>query len=607
MGPMLNRVVLGVLFGVVGGALSAQAQSYAPEPHLKLGFDMEFMPRNFAPLVAFMDLDYLALAVDREKARDAVLSPQIVKDYVLNPQALAALPAKLRAELTQDLDLSKRTGPLRFNSTLLNAQGEKYQGTRLIRPSESHSELSSSASSLRRQEGLILPEAQKSSLIRPDVIQDVKQQTQDHLRSDWSVLNTRWNNLPYDQQKAAVDVRYLSPVRLAEVVSRWPLEFYDVKNRSLDFFIRWKPHTPVFLQELVFTLDVGNGLNHASGDNGLYGQRVIEAALHEPSPVNKGLDVIDQLLRSTYTKSLLDKPHEQKRMDISFHLHVGLDELASPELVKHFHEVMESYNKLLLFRLLTGGTQNDSVLDPEQLNSFKLFLTKGRYGLVKMVDTRHFEIRELTAQPEIVFAEILDYLRNTDSATARMQTEIQKIAKKDPSVITRIKNFRPQLLFAVSDLVTRQEIFMANLLKLQKSNTITAKNNLSKTSPMRLLADALSVYNSFENFLILVELREALPQWRPHLGSLEMLSSFIADEETLKDIEEFATEFPERVWPELREALISARTQVDYEPNPSSILSPGEPRLFGSSATAQESDSHIRPTLSNCLRILHRN
>lgn len=414
-----------------GSGAFAKPTARSFESYAQVGFDTEMGSRQLRWLMPHFDADQLEKAVRGSADNKDKLTADVLEDYVLQKDAFDSLPAKLREKLSQGLDLENRGQVLRSQPAgLLDASGNALGGDRpkILLPDSappSFPDLKSSSVILR-------PDAKPATLEMPKLI--LPEDMAPTSRSDWAVLNARWQALPLAEKQAAVRVKHLSPDKAAELVMSLQVPATDPD--ALREYLRPKASAPAWLKKFDIYFDVSAA-----------GNPPIEFALKGPERnINAAFEAAQALFRETKTEQIRANPHKQLRTDTAFHLHIGLRPGAPPAMEKKMEELLKSYRRLLLARLLQAGPQNDVIAMPGKTTRSRVAFDNelGERGLVRRVEPGHVEIRELAAHPRETFTEFAELMDlDLPEAHARINREISAIAKSDSTVLRRIAALNP--------------------------------------------------------------------------------------------------------------------------------------------------------------------
>lgn len=433
------------------------------DAYSQIGFDTEMGTRHFQWLVPYFDLDHLERSARGDFPMHKPFTAEIVEDYLFREGAFESLPPEMKAKLSEGLDLEKKGTVLRSEKpALLDASGKALNAERpkLILPEAPAIPSPARPALIRPAEN---PPAAKPALILPEGSSSAS-------RSDWAILNARWNALPLEEKAKVVRVRHLTHDKVAALVMDLPIAARNA--RRLAESLRLNENAPAWLRKLNITLD--------GSDEGL---RPIEFSLKDPAR-NKAeaYEVAQALFRETKTERIRAAPHRQTRIDTSFHLHIGMAPKAPAALRKRMAETLRAYRRLQLVRLLAAGPQNDVIIMPMATtgSTTSYDAAPGSRGLTRLVEPGHVEIRELAASPKDTFE---DFARFMDlppaEAQAQMAEEIAAHTKRDPTILRRIQDLNPMAyLRDFSDLADPADYSRAARALAAKPNIFEAMDTL---------------------------------------------------------------------------------------------------------------------------------
>ncbi len=404
---MLQRWILFSAFFILLGTsftASAKFSETGIDQFTLVGFDAEMGERSFSWLIPHLDKANLANLIESRGLRvTTMIHPGFFEDLHLNAQILAGLPEDMRNTLTEGLNLS----PPRILTSSESAPVEN-----------------------RTRSGLILPPGFGAT--------------------DWPILQRRWQALTPLEKATALKIETLSDTKIAAILMNLPGDVKDV--HTLYLYLKFNSEAPAWLQRLDFTLDGPNG------------SRAIEIALRGENGTedkNEAFNVSEALLKETKLAQIYRGAHQQVFVDSSYHLHIGLTDDAPDSLVEDLPRILQDYKRLTLIRMMSGGTQNDSVITPFKLvtgHSLRQIAYEkhslGDRSLVRRVDNRHVEIRQLTQSPRATYIEFRQLLAmGYEAANQWMKIQMQNILTSDPSIVKRITDLNPGVLLDFSDVL----------------------------------------------------------------------------------------------------------------------------------------------------------
>lgn len=464
------------------------------DAYSQIGFDTEMGTRHFQWLVPYFDLDHLERSARGDFSMHKPFTAEIVEDYLFREGAFESLPQEMRAKLSEGLDLEKKGTVLQPEKpTLLDASGKALNAERpkLILPEAPAIPSPARPTLIRPAEN---PPAAKPALILPEGPSSAS-------RSDWAILNARWNALPLEEKAAAVRVRHLTHDKVAALVLDLPVK---AKSPSaLAHALQLKNDAPAWLRKLDISLDSGE-----------QGQRPIEFSLKDPARnKTEAYEVANALFRETKTERIRAAPHRQTRIDTSFHLHIGLASNAPASYTKKMPEILEAYRRLQLVRLLAAGPQNDVTIMPAEVtnSSTSYSAAPTNRGLTRLITQDHVEIRELTALPEDTYEDFARFMDLEPSeARAKMASEIAEYAKRDPSILRRIRDLNPMVyLRDFADIADPADYARTAKAMAAKPGTPKAVNQLLTVYPdaatyrlLRALAHASTDPSAFDDITL---------------------------------------------------------------------------------------------------------
>jgi hypothetical protein len=392
----------------------------------------------------YFDMEHLEKAIDENNLRSSLLTEALLENFVLDQKSFATLAVDLQRKLSAGLNLEKRASISRGEGGgLLDAQGNPLDPNRkrpLILPNDPQQK-ANPAAALQ-----VKPELEA----KPAIIVD-KKSLAGGMQTDWPQLNARWRKLPLAERQAAIRISQLDPLLQARLVTNLPVESKSPKALANYLHVD-STKAPAWLKRLRLSLD------------GKPGRRPLELALDRPKKDIAGaFAIVDQIFQETHLQTTQSAPHLQRRIDSAFHLHLGLLPSAPLALKRKLKHALLEYKRLLAIRLLASGPDYDGILYPQEPGLPRVSETPYDYqledsplregkGLVRLVDSDHAELRQLTSSPKAAFQEFNGLMAmDPADATKNVDAEVKKLFARDPSIVKRIEQINPGILFEFSD------------------------------------------------------------------------------------------------------------------------------------------------------------
>lgn len=459
---------------LIGISARAEIRTYLDLGEPVLGFDTEVDWRLLQWAVPLFDLDFLDRSVRQHQWEDAVLKADVLEDYVLSRAAFENLPLQAQQELSQGLDLN--------SSVRLHMPPKDH----LILPTQSSSVESRetaplqlplsllSASTMRRHHLRLAAETPQllSQPISPD----------ERVRSDWALLNRRWNLWPIDRRQALVHLAHMSTDKVAKAILRLPV---PPKDPVLMDYLRLNAGAPDwFSQHVVWTLDgrVPDPGDAMSRGKSSYFEFAFRGTTQDRHLITSVTSSLFQLLRAEH---LVGRVDTTRTVDVSHHWHVSYPKIEPSYLRDHhwtFETRLKQYKLLILVRILSGGPQNDGVLiNFNHYNNEKsiaqivlqhtydtpirqrnvisnLFDPMLDKGFLRLLQDHYAELREPTQHPNADLDEFVELMRiqHTKTYQAAIASRIAPVLARNPDILGRIAKLNPKIIGDFKGLLDHQ-------------------------------------------------------------------------------------------------------------------------------------------------------
>jgi len=459
------------------------------KPHSfdQMGFEIEIGDRHFAEIIQYFDTTQIEQKIQSilttpdanipEKQKNSILKTRIkmfhilarsIDRYLENENAFNSLPLNIQAELSQGLNLNKKT-ELAQNSqqfALVDSQGQSIDQTTLANIAQN-----TERKPVIRESGLILPHAHQttqspSGLIIPKDAQlshdFISANAHLYQRSDWPVVFERWKRLPFEQKLELIQFKYLPRQTLASLILS--LDLYQ-NTKKPDFFKTYLPlkdDAPDWFKDYEMDFD------------GVQDNISIEIRANGPKPVQTALDLLNSMFKRLRINPDRSTYANQSRLDYGLHIHLGqkdkpdsrIDFSKNPRVLGKSIQFFQKYKLLTILRLFAANPEANiqilrsyietkSLKLPSGTTQNEFYLPLETKGILRLINASHIELREITGDARQVLSELHTLLNLDEQAALTEITKLtQNILNKQPEILYSIGKKNPFILLELEDNLT---------------------------------------------------------------------------------------------------------------------------------------------------------
>jgi NLI interacting factor-like phosphatase len=435
--PVFKRLLIAAIATTMIG-LGPMHLSFASE---KIGLELEVTTRPLSELVKYFDVPHLEAQLKADGIFGQSISDSVLENYVLDPKALASLPPDVQKELTAGLHLGSvldqviKPAKIYWGSEVIvqppnpfAKEPEQKKAGGIFLPSDSD---------LKKFTNVRLPQDQRSLL---GSLPSARQETVVP-KNDWPLLLARWNAIPRERALQLLHLQYLSPAKIAEVITSIPIKARNPVTMAE--YLRLNSNAPSWIKSFNWSLD---GVKD--------GERPLEFTLSSPSDQPKAaIDDFEHLIKEAGLEPYFKNPMIHKQWNASFHIHLsGIDPARLETLT-------ENYKRLTLIRMMAAGEHNDGAARPlldlkpdgGEINGYETPIKKpllgSDKGIIRLVDEGYVEIREPTRPPREVYSEFSRWAgMGEKDTTAEINHEISATLSAHPDIVKRILAINPTVL-----------------------------------------------------------------------------------------------------------------------------------------------------------------
>lgn len=460
-----------------------------PQSFDQMGFEIEIGDRHFAEIIQYFDTTQLEQEIQHilttpeenipQKQKNSVLKTRIkllqilgrsIDRYLENENAFNSLPADIQAELSDGLDLHKKTEIAQKTQefSLTDSQGQPIDQTspRIVRNDHDKYVTPNAglivtpnihgSQNIQSPSGLIIP---KNSQLSNDFVN-----ANAHLyqRSDWPVVFARWKKMSFEQKLQLIQFNFLPKQTLASLILS--LDLYQ-HTKKPDFFkahLPLKTNAPDWFKDYEIDFD------------GVEGHISIEIRASGPKPIHMALDLLESMFKRLRINPDRSTYANQSRLDYGLHIHLGqkdkpeamIDFSKNPRILGKPIEFFQKYKVLTILRLFAANPEANieilrSYIETKSLNlpsrttQNEFYLPLETKGILRLVGLYHIELREIVGDPKQALAELNSLLKLDDeSAITEIDKLTQNILNKQPELWPVMSKKNPFILLELEQVLS---------------------------------------------------------------------------------------------------------------------------------------------------------